>query len=71
MSNLPQLDFTVIEQKLLTKLSEATSQVVRLETLAEALRDSRDTIETERDDLARQLAELRSQQDDTNTPDGQ
>jgi uncharacterized coiled-coil protein SlyX len=70
MSSLPQLDFTKIEQKLLAKLSEATSQVVRLETLAEALRDSRDVIERERDDLARLLEELR-QQASPDTPDGQ
>lgn len=66
MSSLPQLDFAKIEQKLLAKLSEATSQVVRLETLAEALRDSKDAIESERDDMARQLEELRSQQIDPN-----
>jgi hypothetical protein len=69
MSNLPEIDPEQIEQKLLTRLAEQTKHMVRLEVLAEALRDERDSARRERDHYSSMVEELHGK-DTTNEDSG-
>lgn len=64
MSELPEISFQSVAQKLLQKHADQTYQNLQLEVLAESLRDERDTAVAQLADARAEVERLRREQQD-------
>jgi len=65
MSQLPEIDYNKVSQKLAAKYSEASFQIAQLESLAEQFRDERDVAQNDAAQLRVEVQRLQDALDAT------